>query len=202
MLSIFGTRPLGPIFNQLTLPALRTLSLGEEERQSGLLWPHTDFISLLSRSSCPIQTLTLHNVEPSQEQLIECLRHISNSLLNLHIAADDNKPRLMIVKNDLLRLLTSRIEEQGMPGPSRRNAELPLCPKLETISFRGCVYSTDGMFSDMVTSRMHVYIDGQQEGVARLRSVVVGLLKDQNEEDIRKLNTLQAEDVALCVFRE
>jgi hypothetical protein len=81
-----GTAP--EIFDLLTLPALRKLSCTPYHKSSNE-FPHTNFISLISRSSCSLHKLSLNAFRLSLANLIECLRAVPSlcqlSLSNIGI---------------------------------------------------------------------------------------------------------------------
>jgi hypothetical protein len=74
-------RNLTDIFDHLTLPSLTNLDLMFAYLAT---WPHLSFISLLTRSSCNLLTLTFRYVEMSPLELLECLRALP-SLVYLHL---------------------------------------------------------------------------------------------------------------------
>jgi hypothetical protein len=69
--------------DHITLPVLEHIEIVCEWPETQL-WPHTPFMSLISRSSCHLQTLELSRIEISATELIWCLR-ILPSLTRLRI---------------------------------------------------------------------------------------------------------------------
>lgn len=198
-LDIIGTCSLHAIFSALTLPSLRTLTLEEPEvRPVTFAWPIADLMSLLSRSSCPIQDLIFANAAPPEPQLIECLRQVSNSLRTFAIITmDDSRAHEMVVGDHLLQLLTRKSDGDVVSG--RRNEELLALPKLGLIYLRGCIHAEDGVFADMVASRMHADVNKQQE--VALHTVMVGF-GSHHEEDIRRLKEIRVENFTLKIYPE
>ncbi|KAK7047215.1 hypothetical protein VNI00_006881 [Paramarasmius palmivorus] len=56
----FCLNKLDKLFNAITLPALTRLTLSEDGRGDTESWDITSFLSLLSRSSCPLQDFAIH----------------------------------------------------------------------------------------------------------------------------------------------
>jgi hypothetical protein len=61
---------ISDVFDALTIPALRELFFDAE----GFYFPHSSFISLITRSSCSLQTLTLKFIRISDDELLEVLQ--------------------------------------------------------------------------------------------------------------------------------
>ena len=76
------------VFNCLTIPAIRHLSCSLFEWEDE--FPRTNFTSLISRSSCSLQTLSLQNFRISDVDFIECMRAVPSlcelSIINVHIS--------------------------------------------------------------------------------------------------------------------
>lgn len=61
------------LFDHILLPALTYLGYEDVYNVNG--WPHADFLSLMSRSTCPLQTLSVHLTTSrlSDIELLECM---------------------------------------------------------------------------------------------------------------------------------
>jgi hypothetical protein len=97
-------------------------------------FPHFSFISLIFRSSCSLQTLSLHNFQISENNFIECLQAIP-SLQNLSLTN--------MITPKILRMLNPCVSNAG---PSNN-----LLPNLRTIECSGSLdpFGTD--FSALVS---------------------------------------------------
>jgi hypothetical protein len=135
---------------RLTLPRLRDLSIemgyvinaGGQRR----MWPQTQFMELLARSECSLDSLALSNADIAPGELVACLRYTSLSLRSLFLSSDASE--YAYVTNEVLRLLTYQ--------PAIQDA-LPLCPSLANIKLWGSLSSSDGVLADMIESRWPMY---------------------------------------------
>jgi hypothetical protein len=85
---------ISKVFNQLTTPFMREIAcLADVE----CVLPRLDFISLMTRSSCPLRTLTLSHLDTTDTSFAECLRVLPSL----------NKLALMkvTITNETLRML-------------------------------------------------------------------------------------------------
>lgn len=82
------------VFNSLIVPAIRELSC----HTSGCIFPYWSFISLISRSSCSLHTLSLDGCTISNIDLVSCLRAVP-SLCELSLS-------YLTTSNELLEMLT------------------------------------------------------------------------------------------------
>jgi hypothetical protein len=79
---------LSPVFNSLTIPAAQALRC----HTSGCIFPSWNFISLISRSSSLLRTLSLSGFRISNDHLISCLRAVpSLSELSLEYLTTSNE---------------------------------------------------------------------------------------------------------------
>jgi hypothetical protein len=102
-------------FNALAVPAARDLTcIGDLYR-----FPHESFFSLVSRSSCSLQTLSLNYVVISNDELIQCLRVVP-SLRKLSLS------RLKITNETFWTL-----------NPSNPDITNGLLPVLESFHYNG-----------------------------------------------------------------
>ncbi|KAJ7732714.1 hypothetical protein B0H16DRAFT_1893022 [Mycena metata] len=161
----------GRVFNQLELPCLTHLSI---KRFSTPIWPHSNFMSLLTRSKCALESLSLTDTDMTPDQMIEFLQHASPTLEKL-ILTNDRRLRHTIVNDDVLRLLT------WVPGTAS-----PVCPRLSMVKFWDCHVSTDGVLADMIESRWK----GRDGGPNRGLSIAFVMLDSTHPEDSRRLEDM------------
>ncbi|KAJ7082237.1 hypothetical protein B0H15DRAFT_785874 [Mycena belliarum] len=137
----------GRLFSQLELPCLRELSARRYDivPHPAPVWPHKEFMSLLSRSKCTLDALSLSDMDTTPNQMSDCLRHTSASLQKL-ILTNDRRLRHTIVNDDVLRLLTWTRPDPG-------GTQVNICPRLSVIRLWDCHSSTDGVLADMIESR-------------------------------------------------
>jgi hypothetical protein len=195
------------LFNRLSLPSLhkfRYASHGQwinEWADQINAWDNGAFVALLSRSSCPLQTLSL-GVKLSQEDLIECLQ-CTPFLNDLHLSDQGAS----CVSTTSLSHLTNRDTGSGLATY--------LVPKLQKFSFDH--YSTlDGpAFADMVQSRWGLEAMTNHSGKAeltRLQTVSINfdLVVGEEEqgtpdlafdpETIERLRKLRAEGLNISIL--
>jgi hypothetical protein len=76
---------IATIFDALSLPAVQEIT----GYGGGSIFPHISFLSLITRSSCLLQSLSLDSFQMLESDLIECLRNIPSlhelSIINLDI---------------------------------------------------------------------------------------------------------------------
>ncbi|KAJ7158553.1 hypothetical protein C8R46DRAFT_1354515 [Mycena filopes] len=172
------------VFNQLELPSLTHISIKRFDFTP--VWPHKDFMSLLKRSKCALESLSLTDTDMTPEQMIEFLRHASPTLEKL-ILTSDRRLRHTIVNDDVLRLLTWT---PGSAGP-------PVCPRLSMVKFWDCHTSTDGVLADMIESRWK----GRDGGPNRVLSIAFVMLDSTHVEDLRRLDVLNADRIGISILR-
>jgi hypothetical protein len=126
---------IGPLFNSLRLPCLTILSVEYVNRLVNDSWPQSEFAYLISRSSCLLQKLHLHQITMSYDMLIACLSCVA-SITELSI-----RDGAKCLNDTVLAAMTYRPHEG-----------IPLIPRLEVICFRGVAYS-DQVLVDMIKSR-------------------------------------------------
>ena len=127
----------GPLFRSLRLPQLTSMHLS----LAPLDEPPIDIglYSLLSRSSCILQTLSLSSVFLLENELVDCLKNVSTSLEEL------------VVRNDrsCVGMTNGRtISERTLRCLTKMGSSL----KLTTLMLSPCV-STDGHLAKMLASR-------------------------------------------------
>jgi hypothetical protein len=150
---------ISDVFDALTLPVLRELSCYASEHD----FPHSSFISLISRSSCSLQSLCLESWKTSDSQFVECLGAMP-SLQKLFLTE-------VTITNETLRLL----DAYHPPDGNRSNCSLP---NLIVFEFRGPVddFKLDPtvLVSFMRSRRFHAESmpsDNGQSHIARIQSV-------------------------------
>ncbi|KAK7057930.1 hypothetical protein R3P38DRAFT_2680991 [Favolaschia claudopus] len=136
-------RVLGEILDALKLPSLARFSLLYALREEPILWPHSQGLAFFQRSRCQghsqLETLHLHHVIITEEELIECLHELP-TLRDLYVTdhADvvlPNNPRHVLITDTLLQRLSPNPDD--IPGS--------LVPMLASVHFK-----TVGKFSDAV----------------------------------------------------
>ncbi|KAJ7031376.1 hypothetical protein C8F04DRAFT_1110980 [Mycena alexandri] len=159
----------GRVFNQLELPCLTHISIKRFDTTP--VWPHHDFMSLLTRSKCTLESLSLTDTDMTPDQMIQFLQHASPTLEKL-ILTSDRRLRHTIVNDDVLQLLT------WAPGTAS-----PVCPRLSMVKFWDCHVSTDGVLADMIESRWK----GRDGAPNRGLSIAFVKLDSTHAEDSRRL---------------
>lgn len=144
-------RDMEDFLNALVLPSLRCIKIefrealsddtGTEDSAMFEPWPHAAFLSLIQRSSCPLEELNF--VAPIvEDQLIEYLQHLSSTLTTIILRG---KLGWSNIDRRVLGLLTH--EQAG--------SDAVLCPHLLEISFDDCSMSlAKNSMVDMIQSRV------------------------------------------------
>ncbi|KAJ7761975.1 hypothetical protein DFH07DRAFT_814744 [Mycena maculata] len=179
----------GRLFAQLELPRLTDISVRRFDLvpHHTPIWPQQEFMSLLTRSKCALERISLSDMDIAPADMSTCLRHTSASLQKL-ILTNDRRMRHTIINDDVLRLLTWGAPEAG--GSQ-------LCPQLSFVKFWDCHSSTDAVLADMVESRWKAR-DG---GPTKLLSIAFFMLDSTHVEDLRRLDILNAERLGLSILR-
>ncbi|KIJ94211.1 hypothetical protein K443DRAFT_683944 [Laccaria amethystina LaAM-08-1] len=173
---------LATLFDKVTLPALKDLSLSEAG--GALRWAQFQFLAFLSRSGCTIEQFVIQEIDISAEEIAECLVHpqISQSLGLLSIT-EERKKNLCVTDEVLTRLTytppaTSSEKVLG-DGDDELVEDTPLetiCPNLTTIKLWGCISAQDGKVADMVESR---WLSRTEDcPIMQLRMVEIGFFVD------------------------
>jgi hypothetical protein len=152
------------------------------------VWPHQEFMSLLTRSKCSLESISLSEMDISPDQMIDCLRHTSASLEKL-ILMNDRRMRHTIINDDVLRLLTWTPETWG--------SQLSACPRLSMVKFWNCHSSSDGVLADMVESRWKARGGGPTKSL----NMAFFMLDATHPEDMRRLDMLNEDRIGISILR-
>jgi len=143
---------LGRVFDCFTLPVARELSI----HATGQYFPEFNFISLVSRSSCSLQSLSLSNLKLGGRQLINCLRVIPSL----------QKLSLRHVLTDIDQVF--RESEPYYSLTSSSSSTPYLIPNLKSFEWIGHFYSDCTLLVSFLRSRWEA---DALPGIARLESV-------------------------------
>ena len=194
-LSISTNLNLAPLWDRLKLPAVSAIVI-EYDTTYHPPWPQAEFKEMLTRSSCALQSLVLDNPVICEDDLIECLRVITASLVEFHI--DDM--RNISITDNLLDMLTFR-------ESSTEDARKPscLCPNLQIIKICGCISSsTDGVFAEMVASQWsRSGCTNRTPRVACPTFIEIEFnpdLEEQHRIDIIRLKKMRDEGLAISLY--
>jgi hypothetical protein len=143
---ICSLRNLGPLFDSITVPALRSLAIEGIDEDTSLLLPRLaelEFVSLLERSKCPLEELIL-DANMSANCLFQALQRVDDSLRTLHIVQNGQG----CVTDVVLASLTPRVKNDGTVQC--------LCPKIDRICLTGSttVILSPGVLPGMLESRI------------------------------------------------
>ncbi|KAK6984815.1 hypothetical protein R3P38DRAFT_3103014 [Favolaschia claudopus] len=163
----------GRVFDSLTLPSLSRLDMNVNaySPESALLyWPQTQFIHLAMRSgfSTHLQILHLWNVVIEQDQLLECLEHLS---FLEHLAVSD----ISVLHNGASQILLS---DALLVALTRKNDTPSLVPRLSGFMAHSMLKFDDKVLLQFARSRVddvelfELDVFGIQGFVRELDSVV------------------------------
>ncbi|GLB42872.1 hypothetical protein LshimejAT787_1203210 [Lyophyllum shimeji] len=151
----FTRTPISELLDTLRVPEAVDLSL----HVTGNTFPHWSFISLMRRSGCALQRVSLNAVRISEWQLWECLQAVP-SLLSLHLINIDR------VSNDTIRALNP--QNHFMLGSQRY-----ILPRLQEFVYTGALEVNFLAMANMLYSRwMGVGRDGKIGGVDRVAQLL------------------------------
>ena len=176
-IALHSTPGADMLLEHLTLPALTRLKIAFSG-DAVSTWSQRRFDNFFVRSNCPLQSLTLQDVLPSEEALIHCLEYVSASLVELVLL---DTRGLFVMRDKVLSLLMAR---QGLDG-----SVTCLCPRLEVLRLGRSLLSADGLLADMVESRWER--SSPWGPVTRLRSINPYICVVDHPEDVRRLATLR-----------
>ncbi|KIJ94205.1 hypothetical protein K443DRAFT_683933 [Laccaria amethystina LaAM-08-1] len=201
---------LGTLFDRLTLPALKDLSLAELHGSFLNIppvhithWPQSQFFAFLLRSGCTVKHFVIQECDISAEEMVECLAHpqISASLDSLSIMEDVQR-HLCVTEEVLRRLTYTTFAEKVLHRDDLPAEETPpetLCPNLRTIKLLGCISAQDGRVADMVESR---WLSVEDCPISQLRMVVIGFFADTcHMEDWARLEALNRKRFGITNLR-
>lgn len=125
-------------FNQLCFPALLDFSMTTTSVFTDE-WPHSQFSSFISQSSCSLTRLQLHGLHLTAAAFIQCLEQmpllVEMDFLSYHFERDDELLGMLIYYPD-------------------SDEEAPcLLRKLEIITFRTDLFTEMSLVGDLITSR-------------------------------------------------
>ncbi|TFK41591.1 hypothetical protein BDQ12DRAFT_389913 [Crucibulum laeve] len=193
-------RVLSAFFEQVTFPALKTLSIRTIEPMG--VWTYPIFDAFLKRSGCRILCLEFHNLGISKDDLETCLKHDSmQSLEELHIIDGRDWLWEPLIDDSLLRILTETTEDKddGPVNTDDNKLELDVLStgialNLACISISGdwCIRALDGAFADMIGSRC-----SRKGSRGRLNRLELQGSKVVSEKDLRELRLLEKEGLQL-----
>jgi hypothetical protein len=173
----------GEFFGGLTLSRLRDLSIMMgyliDAEDPCRMWPQTQFMELLARSGCSLDSLALFNADITPEELVPCLPSLRNLLLSSDASG------IACVTDEVLRLLSYWPAIQDAP---------PLCPKLINIKLWGSLFSSDGVLADMIESRWSMCRSNNL--VLRPNLMVLMLKRSSHLADIARLGALDDHSLA------
>jgi hypothetical protein len=110
-LQLTTNRDPGPLLDSLLVPRLLQLEIDFIDlRYEPNVWPKTQVISLVARSSCQLRSLILRDKKISEADLVECCRCIP-SLQHLLVTGSGEK-RVPMRKMELLRARSDSDEER------------------------------------------------------------------------------------------
>lgn len=144
-LVLASTEPISPLLRAMTVPRLRAFAAADAGRFiTSTIWPQADFEEMLTRSQCSIQHLRLLNVLQDGEQLFQCLRLTSKSLVQLQLS--DSKAK-SIGLNQVLQELSLECDVE----------EDILCPNLQVLELGRSLSPSTRAMAKMVLSRRRRY---------------------------------------------
>ncbi|KZP16456.1 hypothetical protein FIBSPDRAFT_60576 [Athelia psychrophila] len=169
----------------LTLPSLQRIevvfriSSGDKDSEDELAgdfgpWPHAEFLSLLQRSACPLEELTL--VAPvAEDALLEYLHLASLTMKTISLRG---KLGWASIGQRALKLLTI------LPN----STEGILCPNIRKIRFDNCIIGPlpQNSMADMIQSRM-LYCAHNRSRESPLEVYLSAPVDFVDEEDWRRL---------------
>jgi hypothetical protein len=171
---------LATIFDTLTIPAAYELICRGIDML--MKFPHTSFISLISRSSCSLQILSLEGFDITESDLTECFRAVP---LLRELSLYD-----IGITQDIFQMLH--------PGyPSNSHLSDILLPKLERFKYSGDIKIDPTVLTSFLKSRWDgseaILVNGELQSVAQFKSVRL-CLKEFGEPDPHLL--IQLKDLA------
>lgn len=163
---------LTAILDSLTLPALKHVRIHSEgpvspsigrytgagrnanEAEADCLWSPVSFVSLVKRSSCSIESLSL-DTYMAESCLIQCLEETTSSLTKLNVTGVTITDKLIssLTYSPSVSPTSSSSSSSPLYAASARNSS-SLCPLLQDICLNTRLMSTPGALVQMAESRL------------------------------------------------
>ena len=144
---------------------------------------HGILFDILSKPRLRLSSLTIGNLEISEDELLDCLTLLSESITTLEILGMSEVPINGAVKNKTINLLT--FHGEGSPKP--------LFPFLEILALELCVGAGDGLLARMVRSRRRSLRTLRDYGIALLKRVDVVFVHSTHRLDDEGLKKMYGE---------
>lgn len=139
---------LSGLFLHLSIPDVVNLSISSAYRFSGLFWAQKDFLDMLDRSKCLLQTLSLDGIAMTDQDLLDCISRLP-SLTTLHVAELHLCPfaqEYPLITNHVLDSLTT----------PKSFGRLELLPRLKHLKIEGTLDSfRERTLIKFLQTRMH-----------------------------------------------
>ena len=143
-----------------------------------------DIVSdVLSKPHLRLSSLTLRDLAILEDEFLNCLTLLSESITTLRILRMSEGPIYEAVKNKTINLLT--FHGEGSPKP--------LFPLLETLALELCVGADDGLLARMVRSRRRSPRTLRDHGIALLKRVDVVFAHSTHRLDEEGLKEMYGE---------
>jgi hypothetical protein len=146
---------------------------------------HDILSDILSKPRLRLSSLTLRNLAISEDEFLDCLMLLSESITALEILRLPKGPiyKFKTVKNKIINLLT--FHGEGSPKP--------LFPFLETLTLELCVGADDGLLAHMVRSRRRSPRTLRDHGIALLKRLDVVFVHSTHSLDVEGLKEMYGE---------
>lgn len=167
-------------FRSLDAPNLTDLSIGFILDHH---MTHAILSDILSKPCLRLSSLTLVNLAIFEDEFLDCLTLLSESLTTLKILRLPEGPVYRAVRNKIINLLT--FHGEGSPKP--------LFPFLETLTLELCVGADDGLLTHMVRSRRRSPRTLRDHGIALLKRLDVVFVPRTHSLDVEGLKEMYGE---------
>ena len=182
---------LSGIFLNVTFPGLTSLAIDNYEVETGLSWPHENFLRAMARNLEPslLTTFSIRNVLIDHTQLVECLE-LFTALETLSIVDFIRQPELQF--ECFYNPLAAGFFAGAVLALTWHAGTPRLVPKLTTLSLRGRFNVGDEfLLEDMITSRCRLPPNQDLSKVAKLNYVCLEFgrrcMKDSTRERLRRI---------------
>ncbi|KAG6811764.1 hypothetical protein H0H92_005894 [Tricholoma furcatifolium] len=154
-LQIATTCNLQGLLRGFSAPKLKVLDIKWESADGETLPPPNavdGLVGFLSRSSCPLKALVLHDMYPEERQLLGCLslQKIGRTLEALTVQSNSNW--LHLAPHNMSGRLITDITIAAL-GQADETQSIIFCPEIRTLELSPCC-TTDGSLSVMVSKRV------------------------------------------------